>query len=130
MASVPVTFYRIIQASQEYATGDEHMISRIFFRAQAKGKTYEGFADLKQLVGSSFETPGSIEVSVPAEYLGPKFDYSAFSAAAADCFKSQIGSSGKGIHISGGANVRMHNNIFEFNKTFQIETHEDNPPSW
>ena len=112
MASASATFYRIIQGMQEYASDSEYMISRIFFRVPIGGQTCEGRADLKQLVGSGFETPGSIEVSAPAEYAGP------------------IGGAGRGIHISGAKNIRMYNNIFEFARTVLINTQEDSPPSW
>ncbi len=130
MATVPVTFYEIIQNMQEYATDDEHMVSRISFRVEAEGKSFNGHAVLKQVVGSSFETPGSIEVSAPTEYSGPRLDHSAFSAEAAECFKGQIGSAGSGIRISGGSNVGMYNNTFRFAKTVRIETPEDKLPSW
>jgi hypothetical protein len=131
MAKVDVLFYKIIQDSQDYGSDDEYMISRIFFKVFESEKTFEGHADLKQLVGSSFETPGSIEVGAPVAYAGPRLDHNTFAAAAAKCFKDQVvGKESRGIHISGGAKVRMHNNAFEFTSTAKIETHEKDHPSW
>ena len=130
MAKVTVRFSRIIQDSQDFGSDDEHMVSRLFFSVSDGEKIFFAHADLKQLVGSSFETPGSIEVSAPADYSGPTLDHTAFAAAAAKCYKDQVGKEGRVIHISGSPQLRMYGNLFEFIVTVQIEVHEKDHPSW
>jgi hypothetical protein len=65
------------------------MVSRIFFRVLEGEKSFERHADLKQLVGSSFETPGSIEVNPTADYAGPLLDHNAFAAAQSSVSKTR-----------------------------------------
>lgn len=114
MPKARVTFHKCVQDSQDYGSDDEHMISRIFFSLEVGGKRYDGlYLDVKQTVGSSYET-GSLEVSPPrgTAYSGP-FNHDALRAAAERYYRSLVGSTGSGIHISGGAqNIRMRNNLF------------------
>lgn len=118
-----VRFYQCIQDSQEYGSNDEHMISRVFFNMNIGDTTYkELFADIKQTVGSSFET-GSIEVSKPIGYKGP-INYGAFRDAAEKYFRTLVGSQASGIRIEGGAkNIRMMNNTFnmEMSAEFYVD---------
>ena len=106
-----VTFMRCIQDSQDYGSDDEHMVSRVFFDLKVGGKVYPGLhADLKQVVGSSYET-GDIEVGRPEGYRGP-FNHMAFRDAAERYFRSLVGSTASGIRIQGGGKIRMRNNTF------------------
>jgi hypothetical protein len=106
-----VIFSACIQDSQEYGSDNEHMVSRVFFNLESDGKLVGTFfADLKQTVGDNFET-GSIEVSAPYGYDG-QFSQQKFSNCAAKYFRSAVGSTGRGIHLAGGAHVRMQNNHF------------------
>jgi len=117
-----VTFYECIQDSQDYGSDDEHMISRVFFSMEVGGKKYDGLhADLKQAVGSDFET-GYIEVSQPrgASYRGP-FNHDAFSKGAEKYFRSLVGSKGSGIRITGGGSARMRNNRYRQPMTVECE---------
>jgi hypothetical protein len=111
---VPLTtvhFQRLVQDSQEYGSNDEHMVSRVFFALEVDGTVAPNlYVDIKQTVGSSFET-APIEVSKPVGYKGP-FDHSAFSSIVEKYYRSQVGATGSGIRISGGGNIRMRNNLF------------------
>jgi len=102
---------RLIQDSQDYGSNDEHMVSRVFFDLEIEGARHSNLhADIKQPVGSSFESAG-LEVSNPSGYKGP-FNYEAFRTIVEQYYRSLIGSGGSGIHISGCSNVRMRNNTF------------------
>ncbi len=110
MSRAKVTFHKCVQDMQELATGDETMVSRVFFTLEVGGKKYEDlYADLKQTVGADFES-GPIEVSKPHGYDGP-FNYEAFRQGAENYYRSLVGSRGKVFRIEGG-NARMYNNTF------------------
>ena len=111
MATAIITFHKIIQDSQDYGSDNEHMVSRVFFNLTIDGKTYTGlYADIKQLVGGSFES-SALEVSNPANYKGP-FNYIAFRKIVEDYYRSLIGAQGTAIRISGAKDIRMQNNTF------------------
>ncbi len=117
-----VTFHRCVQDSQKYGSNDEFMVSRIFFTLETGGRGYRNlYADLKQTVGSSYET-GPVEVSDPVGYEGP-FNHSAFRDAAERYYRTLVGSQAKGIHIEDCSNVRVRNNTFsmELQEEFDIE---------
>ena len=119
MAKARVTFNRLVQDSQDYGSNDEHMVSRVFFTLEIDGTKHELYADIKQTVGSSYET-GPIEVSKPHGYSGP-FRNQEFKRAAEIYYSSLVGSSGSGIRIQGGANIRMRNNTFVKQAVFEFE---------
>lgn len=122
MTKIKVTFHECVQDSQDYGSDDQHMVSRVFFSMEVGGKRYAGlYADLKQAVGSDFET-GHIEVSPPrgAKYRGP-FNHDAFSKGAENYFRSLVGSKGRGIRIEGGGNIRMRNNRYSMPMTVEFE---------
>ena len=111
MATAKVTFRKCLQDSQDYGSDDEHMVSRVFFDLTINGEEYgDCYADIKQTVGSSFET-GVLEVSRPQGYSGP-FNFAEFRKAAEAYYRSLVGARGGGIRIQGGGNIRMHNNLF------------------
>lgn len=112
MKTAKVTFKKCIQDSQEYGSDDEHMVSRIFFDVDIDGEKYEELCvDVKQTVGSDFET-SPLEVGIPKDYQGA-LNYQAFRQAVEAYYRSLVGSQARGIRISGGANIRMHDNIWE-----------------
>src|SRR6266852_3583164 len=127
MPRVKVTFQECIQDSQEYGSTDEHMVSRVWVDIDVDGVSRGGYiADLKQTVGSGFET-GPIEVSRPIEvgtekpYRGP-FDQNLFADEAAKYFRGLVGSQGWGIKLGGGStNIRMHGNRFVNPKTIEFD---------
>jgi len=109
MATATLHLKELIQDSQDYGSDDEHMVSRVFFDLEVDGVRHEGlYADVKQPVGSSFESD-NLEVSKPVGYKGP-FNYEAFRAVVEEYYRRLIGAQGRGIHIEGGANIRMSNN--------------------
>jgi len=111
MAKAKVLFRELIQDSQDYGSDDEHMVSRVFFDLEIDGKKYKGiYADVKQPVGSSFES-APLEVSIPENYKGP-FNFEAFRNVVEQYYRSLVGNRGFGIHIEGGSNIRMRNNRF------------------
>ena len=120
MAIATITIHKLIQDSQDYGSNDEHMVSRVFFEMKVEGKKYPDlYADIKQPVGSSFET-SPLEVSSPPNYKGP-FNYEAFRAIVEQYYRGLVGATGSGIHISGGSNIRMRNNTFVQSLTAQFE---------
>lgn len=113
-------FYKCIQDSQDLGSDDEFMVSRVFFTLNIDGKIYDCHANLKQTVGSNFET-GTIEVGPPIGYNGP-FNHMAFRDEAEKYFRSLVGSNASGIRIGGGcSNIRMRNNTFGVIMPFQLD---------
>lgn len=108
---IKITFTKLIQDSHEFGSNDEHMISRVFFDIEAEGRTkLSTYANIKQAVGSDYENT-QLEVSRPYVYQGP-FDYFKFQQLAEMYYRNLVGSTGSGINISGGSNIRMSNNTF------------------
>jgi len=122
MGTAKITFHKCIQDSQDYGSDDEHMVSRVFFTLEIGDKKLDLHADIKQAVGSSYET-GPIEVSPPKGYKG-SFNYEAFRDATEKYYRSLVGSSGRGISIQGGTNIRMRNNTFIQEKAVVFEVEE------
>ncbi len=122
MSTARISFYKCIQDSQDYGSDDEHMISRVFFILDIGTKKFDLHADIKQAVGSSYET-GPIEVGLPKGYKG-SFNYEAFRDAAEKYYRSLVGSAAKGINIQGGTNIRMRNNTFIQKMTVECEVNE------
>jgi hypothetical protein len=109
MATVKVIFHEILQDSQEFGSDNEHMVSRLFFSVEVNGQRFDQlYADIKQTVGSSYET-APLEMSSPrGGYRGP-FDFEKFQSVAEQYYRKFIGSAGRFI---GGslAGVRSWNN--------------------
>ncbi|MGD0923290.1 MAG: hypothetical protein ABSA70_16230 [Terriglobia bacterium] len=123
MARANLTFHKCIQDSQDYGSNDEHMVSRVFFTFTIAGKEHPDlYADIKQTVGGDFES-GPIEVSRPHGYKGP-INYQAFRDAVEKYYRSLVGSKGRGIAISGGRNIRMRNNTFIQEMSFEFDVDE------
>ncbi len=117
---VQVTLYRCIQDSQELGSNDEHMVSRVFFSVDADGKAYEGYIDIKQIVGSDYES-GPIEVSGPSGYPGP-LDYQVFRGEVEQYYRSLVGSTAQAIRVAHGARGnRFYNNEFDRRHTFTMD---------
>ena len=128
MIKAKINIYKCIQDSQDYGSDDEHMVSRIFFNLEIDDKKYDNlYVDVKQAVGSDFET-GPIEIGNPFGYKGP-FNYKEFREKIENYYRSLVGSKGRGIHIQGGRNIRMRNNIFMISSIFEFEV-DDTVSSW
>lgn len=123
MSQISVTFHKLIQDSQDFGSDEEHMVSRVFFTIEVEGKSYRDvYCDLKQTVGSDFES-GPIEVGTPqgAKYSGP-FNYDAFREAVEGYYRGNVGSSGSGIGFGSGAKgIRMRHNTFHKQAQVQFE---------
>jgi hypothetical protein len=123
MSIVRVRFHGCIQDSQEYGSDDEHMISRVFFDMEVDGEGYDGLhVDVKQTVGSSYET-GPIEVGSPkgTKYRGP-FDHQAFSEAVEKYYRSIVGSKASRFKRRGRSrNIRMPNQRFGVEQVVEFE---------
>lgn len=128
MARMKVTLEKGIQDSQDYGSDDEHMISRVFFSIEGGGKRFNGHVDLKQTVGSDYES-GPIEVGTPTGYAGP-FNYDVFRREVTAYFRGCVGSGASGIRIASGAtNIRMRNNTFVRRHAFEFEA-DDSGIAW
>jgi hypothetical protein len=123
MPEARVRFHKCIQNAQDYGTGDEFMISRVFFRLAIEGRDQgDMFVDIKQPVGGDFEAD-ALEVGAPAgtSYRGP-FNHEAFRRAAETYYREAVGSKASGIRISPGAAVSMEKNTFvrSYEVTFPV----------
>ena len=124
MPTMTVHFDRCTQDSQDYGSDDQHMVSRVFLRIDCEGRRYTGLhADVKQAVGSDFETE-PLEISGPHDYVG-SLNYRAFREAVEDYYTSLVGSSGSGIRIAGGGNIRMRDNTFIMPRSYAIPVADD-----
>jgi hypothetical protein len=111
MTQAKIFLQRLVQDSQEYGSDDEHMVSRVFFDLVIDGTRHQNlYCDVKQMVGSSFET-AQLEVSKPAGYTGA-FNHDSFQNIIEQYYRNLVGSQGRGIRITGGSNIRMQNNTF------------------
>lgn len=123
MSIVRVRFHGCIQDSQEYGSDDEHMISRVFFDMEVDGQEYDGLhVDVKQTVGSSYET-GPLEVGSPkgTKYTGP-FDHQVFSEAVEKYYRSVVGSKASRFKRRGRSrNIRMPNQRFGVEQVVEFE---------
>ena len=119
--TLELTFEGCIQDSEEYGSGPDRMVSRVFFWIRREGgppgdyradldratgnlfakrrldppERYNGpmlHAEIVQPVGQDFQT-GRIDVSAPVGYSGP-FDQSAFARSAAEYFRTIMSDSG------------------------------------
>jgi len=126
MSKAKVAFHKLIQDSQEYGSDDEHMVSRAFFSIELDGTvTNDAYVDIKQSVGSDFET-SPLEISKPHNYKGP-FNHEEFSKFTENYYRGLVGSKGSGIHISGGGNIRMQNNTFVQEAKAEFEVSNESP---
>jgi len=130
MVKGKLIFTGIMQASQEYGTDDEHMVSRVYFDIEIEEKPQRGlYVDVKQGVGSSFEG-GPIEVSFPSGYKGP-INYSAFRDEVELYYRDAFGASGSAIRFGPGSSGLMLNNFVGMVKVVDIKIAEDGvPPGW
>ena len=122
MTQAKIHLQRLVQDSQEYGSNDEHMVSRVFFDLEVDGTQHKNlYCDVKQIVGSSFET-APLEVSKPVGYKGA-FNHDAFQNIIEQYYRSLVGSQGRGIRITGGGNIRMQNNTFvqPSEATFEVQ---------
>jgi hypothetical protein len=122
MGTAKITFYKCIQDSQDYGSSDEHMVSRVFFIFELSGNKLDLYADIKQTVGSNYET-APLEIGSPAEYEG-LFNYEAFRTAAETYYRSLVGSADSGFRIQGPANIRMRDNTSFKEMTVECEVDE------
>ena len=122
MGTAKITFYKCIQDSQDYGSSNEHMVSRVFFIFELSGKKFDLYADIKQTVGSNYET-SPLEIGRPAGYKGP-FNYEAFRNGAETYYRSLVGSEASGFRIQGPANIRMRNNTSFKEMTVECEVDE------
>jgi hypothetical protein len=119
VAKARIVFEKLIQDSQNYGSNDEHMVSRVFFTLEITGqKLLSLTADIKQSVGANYEA-SALEVSRPRDYSGP-LDYESFRHAVEEYYRSLVGRSGSGVHISGG-HVRMRDNILVHKSVAEFE---------
>jgi hypothetical protein len=122
LAQAKILLQRLVQDSQEYGSNDEHMVSRVFFDLIIDGTRHPNlYCDVKQIVGSSFET-APMEVSTPVGYTGA-FNHDAFQNIIEKYYRTLVGSQGHGIRITDGSNIRMQNNTFvqPSEATFEVQ---------
>ena len=127
MPKVRVTFKECVQDSREYGSDDKNMVSRVSVDIAADRADQGGFfADLRQTVGSDFDT-GPIEVGRPLEigtrkpYRGP-FDQARFAEAATKYFRELLGSEGWAMKPRpGSTKIRVQGNRYVRKKVVEFE---------
>jgi hypothetical protein len=133
MPNLKIKFEIIVQDTQDYSCfnkDENHMVSTLYFSIEAEGATYNGLSvEVRQPFGANFESD-PLEVATPkGEYSGG-WDHSAFSDLCEAYYRSTIGSTGTGIRISGGGNIRMKNNTFAMPATGEFSVPEDSSGGW
>jgi hypothetical protein len=112
MNTLRITFWRLIQDSQDFGSDDDHMVSRAFFDLEYAGVIRRDLhVDIKLPVGGDVDKD-PLEVGTVQGYSGP-VNYGALREAIEEYFRSLVGSRGRGIRITGGSNIRMRNNTFD-----------------
>ncbi|MBD3328468.1 hypothetical protein GF340_04145 [Candidatus Peregrinibacteria bacterium] len=123
MKKAKIVFQECIQNAQDYETDEEMLDARIKINFVVEGQSAtEMSVALKLPSGGKFENT-VLEVEWPKTYKG-LMNYQAFRDAVEHYYRDCIGSQGKGIHIAGGSNIIMRNNIMRFPKTVEIEVDE------
>jgi hypothetical protein len=132
-ATIELTFEGCVQDSEEYGSGPDQMVSRVFFWIKQEGAApgdfrgdldrvsrmrfmrlrieppvgYTGpilYADLRQPVGDDFQT-GRIDVDPPIGYRGP-FNQAEFARKAAAYFRGVMSDSGAMLRAEEGRPLR------------------------
>lgn len=127
MANAQVTFNTCIQDSQDYGSDDEHMVSRLFFTMRFQDIVKDGVTDIKQVVGSEFETT-PLEVTPPQGFN--MLNYEEFRKSAETYYRSCIGGQGSVIRIENCANVRMRNNVIAISMSFFVSLNNHEMAGW
>jgi hypothetical protein len=133
VSTLELTFEGCIQDSEDYGSGPDRMVSRVFFWIRREGgaagdfrydldratgshfakrrvdppERYSGpllHAEIFQPVGQDFQT-GRIDVGPPIGYAGP-FDQAAFARSAADYFRTVMSDAGVMQRGEGGRLLR------------------------
>lgn len=125
MSVVRINFVKCHQDSQEFGSDDEFMVSRLYFTVAVDGgEAHEAHCDIKQVVGSNYET-GSLEVGRIVGVKEP-VNYEGFRVAAEQYYRKLVGADAMGIRIEGGsANIRMQNNVFVVSMMVEIDGGSD-----
>ncbi|HEY2094559.1 MAG TPA: hypothetical protein VGJ81_22085 [Thermoanaerobaculia bacterium] len=120
MQGVKITFTHVVQESQDLGTGDDHMISDVFFDLEYGGRTHRGLhVDVKQVVGGDVERD-PLEVGHVIGYSGPG-NYILFRGEVERYFRNAFGSRGSAIQVSGSSNVKFRNNTAKQHHVVQFD---------
>lgn len=133
MAKAQITFKSLQQDSHDYATferSDAHVVSIIHFDMSVGDQQFHDLSvEVLQPYGTEFESE-PLEVSkVAGGYAGP-WDHAGFAALCERYYRSLVGSSGRGIRISGGSNIRMRNNTFAMPQQAVLDIPDDRGGAW
>ena len=119
MKTAVVTLRRCLLDSQDYGSDDEHMVSRVWFDITAGNiEELDQFVDIKQTVGSDFET-SPLEVGRPRG-LAARLEYGALRAEVEAYYRGLVGTSGSAFHFEGARNVRMRDCSLDLWKRVEI----------
>ena len=128
MAKGKLVFTKIIQDSQDYGSNDEHMVSRVIFDVVVGEEVLRGlYADVEQPPDEPFEA-ARLEVSYPSALEG-RINGETLRQQVEEYYRDVIGSTGRGIRITGAGPIRMHNNTFIVQKIIDIEVSDSSEPS-
>jgi hypothetical protein len=133
MAKAKITFQSLQQDSQDHTTfekNDAHVVSIIHFAMDLGGKHFDGLSvEVRQPYGTDFESE-PLEVSrIAGDYRGP-WNHAEFAALCERYYRSLVGSSGRGIRIGDGSNIRMRNNTFAMPQQAELVIPDDQGGAW
>jgi hypothetical protein len=133
MATAKITFESLRQDSQDYATfekSEAHVVSVVRFSMDIGDKHFGGLSvEVRQPYGTDYESE-PLEVSrVSGGYRRP-WNHAGFAELAEQYYRSAIGSSGRGIHIQGGRDVRMRNNLFVQHWDVELDIPDEPSGAW
>ncbi len=124
MPTIRITFLKCEVNSQEFASDDEHMVSRVFFTLEVNGRELTGLhCDVKQIVGAKFESDNPLEVGPPdlASYPGP-FNHQAFSLEVERYYRELAGAHGSLFRVAPGArNIQLMGVTLRLTKVVEFE---------
>ncbi|HIQ28132.1 MAG TPA: hypothetical protein EYH42_06495 [Sulfurovum sp.] len=124
-----ITFNKLLQNTHEYncENADENaMVSKIDLTYKNRNFTVE----VKQPFCVNFEDTEGIELIIPDEKILKELNYSDLSDRCEDYYRGLIGSTGSGIRIEGGTNIRMYNNTFMKKWKVDVSLASDNGTTW
>ncbi len=133
MPRAKIIFHSLVQNSQDYESFDkreDHMVSLIKFSIEVGGKTYPNMkVELRQPYGTDYETE-PLEVGGPKGPYKGSWNHTAFADLCEKYYRSFVGSSGSGIRIAGGSNIRMRDNQFFSKMIAEFDIPEAGSDAW
>lgn len=132
MATAKITFESLQLDSQDYAMFEQseaHVVSTIRFHMEIDGKQFANLVvEARQPYGTNFESE-PLEIGRVTGYQGP-WNHAGFAGLCKHYYRSLIGSSGRGVHIQGGSNIRIRNHLFVSCQQAELAIPDEQGTAW